>query len=89
MILTENEQAVLEHLVESGVSDQKTTFSMRKQMKGLTLHKKVIEKKIKRVPYKPTNAATQLKWLKKLEAKGLIELDYSDRWKPQVRLLQK
>jgi len=88
MILTENEQAVLEHIIKSGVSEEKKVFSMRKQMKGLKLHKRVVEKKVKFVPYVPTNAATHLKWLKKLESKGLIELDYTNNWKPEIKLTQ-
>lgn len=89
MILTENEQVVLDHIIKSGVSEEKNIFSMRKQMKDITLHRKIIVKKVKRVPYVPVNAATKLKWLKKLEAKGIIELDYTDKWKPQIRLIKK
>lgn len=87
-MITTNEKAVLEKLVSSGVNKEPTLLSYRKQLDGLVLEKRVVQRVEKIVKYKPTAAINKWKWIKKLERKGLIEIDNTDRWKPIVKLTE-
>jgi DNA-binding MarR family transcriptional regulator len=85
----ENEVAVLEHLVQNGVTKEVGKFSIRKQLAGVKLSRKVVERIEKHIEYTPLNAMSFHNWVKKLVAKGLIEVDNTDKWNPTVRLTDK
>lgn len=87
-MITSNERAVLKKLVDSGVSDEISTLSCRKQLEGLVLTKRIVERVEKIVEYTPVAAINKWKWVKRLQDKGLIEVDNTNQWKPTVRLTE-
>lgn len=88
MQLSENEEIVFKKLLESGVSSEESRFSMRKQLTGLTLKKRIVERKVKFVEYSPENPMTMYRWIQKLQKKGIVNVDITDKWNPKIQLTQ-
>lgn len=85
MELKRNEYLVLKHLVKRGVTEEMAPFSMR-QHGDVTIEKRRVKMVEEMVPFKIKTQLSFQRWMKRLQEKGLIEVDYTNKFQPKVAL---
>ncbi len=84
-----NEIVVLKYLKKLGVTEELAPFSVQGVMNDMVLYHKRARIVHDFVPKKVKTLKTKMLWMKKLRELGYIEVDYTDKWRPKVKITEK
>lgn len=88
MKLEKNEEVLLKKLRKSGLTDEMAPFSIRKALHHVVLTRRRVRKIVRHEEFIVSTLVTKVKWMNKLKEKGLVDVDYSDKWNPKVKFTE-
>jgi hypothetical protein len=86
--LEKNEEVVLRKLKKHGLTENMQKFSMTKALHHTVLKRRRVKRRVVWEDYIVSTRITKEKWIHRLREKGIIEVDYKDRWRPKAKFTE-
>lgn len=88
MKLLKNEEVLIRKLEKSGLTGEMQRFSMNKALHHVVLKRRRVTRSVRWEEYIVSQRRTKDKWVNRLKEKGIIEVDYTDKWNPKVKFTE-